>query len=421
VRGVRLGGGLLLGASLAALACAPPPPAPSPEPALGGGEPIRIAIVGGASAVRLGGTGPWQLEGSGGHPAIARIDGRGEWRVEAGSSGLRAVAPGGASSGLHRSLVARPAVGDAFVTVEGRAYRGTVSIVATDTGVLVINRVPLEEYLLGVVPIEMGRRTEREREALAAQAVASRGFAMRRRSPSVGDGAYDLVATVLAQAYGGVLSEYDLATEAVRRTSGLVLRHDGRPIEAVYSSTCGGSTAAASEVWRSADLPYLRPVSDRIPGTEDWFCSPSPRFRWVRDFDAAALATTLRTHLPRSAGAAAGDFRAVREISVDSTTATGRVGTLTVRTDRGTWAVRGNEVRFVLRDANGGILPSTYFSLTTRRDAAGSVASLAVSGRGNGHGIGMCQWGAIGRARAGQDFRSILETYYPGTTVARVD
>jgi stage II sporulation protein D len=106
---------------------------------------------------------------------------------------------------------------------------------------------------------------------------------------------------------------------------------------------------------------------------------------------------------------------------VDSKTASGRVAALAVRTDHGRFLVRGNDVRFVMRVPNGEILNSTYFSVRTERDAAGRLARATFEGGGYGHGIGMCQWGAIGRARAGHDFRSILSTYYPGTSLAAVE
>jgi stage II sporulation protein D len=79
--------------------------------------------------------------------------------------------------------------------------------------------------------------------------------------------------------------------------------------------------------------------------------------------------------------------------------------------------VRGNDIRFVLRQPGGEILNSTDFSIESHTTNDGLLARLVVRGNGNGHGVGMCQWGAIGRARAGQDFRTILRTYFPGTTV----
>jgi stage II sporulation protein D len=93
------------------------------------------------------------------------------------------------------------------------------------------------------------------------------------------------------------------------------------------------------------------------------------------------------------------------------------VGTATITTERGNFIVRGNDIRFVLRQPNGEILNSTNFMVESRTTSDGDLARLILRGNGNGHGVGMCQWGAIGRARAGQDFRTILRTYFPGTSV----
>ena len=90
-----------------------------------------------------------------------------------------------------------------------------------------------------------------------------------------------------------------------------------------------------------------------------------------------------------------------------------------MQTESGSYTLRGNDIRFVLRDPKGAILNSTYFTFT-KDTGGGEVTNLTVNGRGYGHGIGMCQWGAIGRARAGQNYRTILETYYPGTTIGRI-
>jgi stage II sporulation protein D len=111
----------------------------------------------------------------------------------------------------------------------------------------------------------------------------------------------------------------------------------------------------------------------------------------------------------------------VRSVAVDALTPSGRVAWVTVATDRATYRVRGNDIRFVFRLPRGEILKSTYFLIDDEPMRDGQLASLTLRGRGNGHGVGMCQWGAIGRARAGQDFQTILGTYYPGTTLAHVE
>ena len=106
-----------------------------------------------------------------------------------------------------------------------------------------------------------------------------------------------------------------------------------------------------------------------------------------------------------------------KRVAVASRTASGRVGDLTITTDRGNFTIHGNDIRYVLRGAGGEILSSTYFSVDSSEERDGYLTRLTLRGGGYGHGVGMCQWGAIGRARAGQDYRTILATYYPGTTV----
>jgi stage II sporulation protein D len=227
---------------------------------------------------------------------------------------------------------------------------------------------------------------------------------------------FDVRATVRDQVYGGVEAERPGGDRAILTTAGLVLRHAGAVVSAPYHSACGGSTAAPDELWGADASPYLRPVSDRVPGTDRAYCDAAPRFRWTREWDGAELERVLGRYL--RAGAAVG---AVRGVDVLARTATGRAGSVAVRTSTGQHVLRGNAIRFALRGRGGEILPSTYFSATAEADGAGRVSRLVVRGGGNGHGVGMCQWGAVGRARAGQDFRDILRTYYPGTTVEAIE
>ena len=231
-----------------------------------------------------------------------------------------------------------------------------------------------------------------------------------------------MLSTVLDQVYGGADAEVPLANRAVIGTTRIVLTYNGRIINAPYHSTCGGSTSAASEVWKEGDYPYLVAVSDRIPGTADrYYCDPSPTFRWTRSFNRTTLNAALDRYLRTYAAVPSGGIGTVRSVEIESHTPSGRVRTLAIGTSRGVFTLRQNDIRFVLRSPGGEILNSTYFSVESRRGPDGALSSLVVRGNGNGHGIGMCQWGAIGRARAGQDYRTILRTYYPGTIVAAVN
>ena len=291
-------------------------------------------------------------------------------------------------------------------TWNGRRYRGAIDLVPDAGTFAVINRVELEEYLRGVLPGEIGSRDPRDRSALQAQAVAARSYAAARmgeRRPL-----YDVTATVSDQVYSGQSVERPETDDAVRATRGLVLTWGDRIITAPYHSNGSVITAAPDEVfWKRGAEPFLRPVDDHAP-SGGCFCDASGARGWERRFSFGELRTLLAQY-GRDAGVnAAGDVRSVR---VSARGPSGRVIAIEFETAAGRAIVRGNDIRFVLR-TDGVILPSTSFTL----DVLGST--IVLHGVGNGHGVGMSQWGAIGRSRAGQDARAILAAYYPGTRLS---
>ncbi|HJQ19573.1 MAG TPA: SpoIID/LytB domain-containing protein, partial [Gemmatimonadaceae bacterium] len=250
--------------------------------------------------------------------------------------------------------------------------------------------------------------------ALQAQAVASRSYAYVRGMD--GRGVYDVRSTIVDQVYGGVDVENDAASRAIDATRGLVLRYQGRVVDAPFHSTCGGTTAEPSEIWRTGGAPYLQRVSDRIGRSDRFYCDIAPRFRWTRSLTSGQINAALEHYLKSYATVPGGHPGSVRALGVGGRTASGRVATLDVETERGIFTVRGNDIRYVMREPGGEMLASTYFSVEPEY-RGGTLARVTFRGQGYGHGVGMCQWGAIGRARAGQSFRAILSTYYPGTIV----
>lgn len=292
-------------------------------------------------------------------------------------------------------------------TWQGRRYRGSIDFVPDGGSYAVINRVDLEEYLRGVLPGELGSRDPRDRAALQAQAVAARSYAaarMAERRPL-----YDVTATVTDQVYGGMAVERTESDDAVRDTRGLVLTWADRIISAPYHAQGGPVTAAPEEVfWKDrTGAPYLRPVDDRAPGG-GCFCDAGGGGEWQRRFSLGEVAQLLARHGREAGVSGLGDVRALRIVARGPS---GRVTALEIEGAGGRVTLRGNDIRFVLR-SNGGILPSTNFSLEQFGD------QVMLRGVGNGHGVGMSQWGAIGRSRAGQDARTILSAYYPGTRLA---
>ena len=381
-------------------------------------EPLRIGLTS-LNASRVTASGDWALYGSDGARLVARVPASESWRIERNGDRLRGVGPDGVASVWQGgSLVARPSDG-ALLAVNGKHYRGELLFVPNDTGVTVVNRVRMDDYLRGVVPLEIGTRDPRDSAAVQAQAVTARSYAYVHMGRT-GRRPYDITASVTDQLYGGADVETPVSNAAVSATRGLVLQYGGRVVNAPYHSACGGSTAAADEIWRSENEPYLQRVSDQIPGTNRFYCDIAPRFRWTRTIDGAALRDALVRYLGTYTATPGGYPGTPRDVQVDTRTPSGRVGTLKIATDRGNYVLRGNDIRYVLRPPGGEILNSTNFTVESTPAPDGSLARLTVRGNGYGHGVGMCQWGAIGRARVGQDFRTILRTYYPGTTVAPV-
>ena len=409
-----------------------PAPTPSPQP---GGVPapipgagaelpaetiIRVGLAVGAASVTIAGPAGLSVSDPSG-ARLAEIPAGEVWRLTIAGTGVVATAPDGAASAPSEMLDIVSSRTDALVQVNGRPYRGAISAFRDRTGVTVVDRVPMESYLLGVVSAEMGRRSTVEQEALRAQAIVSRTFALRnlRRWRAQG---FDAYATVADQVYGGVAAETPEGRAAVEGTRGQVLTYGGALIDAFFYSTCGGRTADGTEVFRAANRPYLRSVPD-VADDGVAYCSISPRFRWHEEWTGEALRATLQRTLaalpPGSVGGAARDVSEVRDVRVSYRTPSGRVGQLAIGLRLGDALVDGPTVRQVLRPITGELLRSSRFNLTVSR-AGGQVTRLVVDGAGAGHGVGFCQWGAVGRSRAGQDHEQILAAYYPGAVLERL-
>jgi stage II sporulation protein D len=431
-RRLLLAAAVALAAGFAALAsCAPeaPPGQPAPErPPLPVAEPpdehpaasaepqLRIGLAVGASSATIGGGNDLVITDPSG-ARIAAVPAGEQWRVMPSGSGIELRSPSRAGPGRSEMIAVVATDPRDLVRVNGRTYRGLVEFVRDSAGLTVVNRLFLESYLAGVVSAEMGRRNQTEFEALKAQAVVSRTYALRnlRRRAALG---FDLHAGVSDQVYGGTASETPEGREAVGLTRGQVLIFDGRPIDAFYYSTCGGQTADGVEAFRAASRPYLRSFAD-VDEQGQAYCRISPRYRWREEWSGDALRTTLRRTLSATLGVGPDRASEVRDVWVAQRTGSGRVGRLgiTLRADH--LMVEGRVVRQVLRPASGDLLRSAAFTLTASRSGQ-EITRLVAEGSGAGHGVGMCQWGAVGRSRAGQDYQRILAAYFPGATLQRL-
>lgn len=376
---------------------------------------IRVGLLIGQPAIMVGGGSGLLLSGP---------DGGGLTELPAGSTaeligggGQVRARLGGATTPLTGALTLRPLDSTGLVRVGGRDYRGQVLVMSAVDGLRAINIVSLEDYVAGVVNAEMGRRPASDSEAVRAQAVVSRTVGMRSLGRYRIRG-YDLLSTIADQAYGGVGSESDLGWAAVRFTSGEVLAFGGAVIEAFFHSTCGGKTEAVDEVFSGPPQPYLKSVSDRDPAGQA-YCAISPRFRWREEWTGDALGRTLAANARLGAIDPETSLRP-SDLQIAARSMSGRAAELALVAGGRVQQIRGQQIiRQVLRGSDGGWLRSSQFTLVVTK-AGSRIVRLTADGGGAGHGVGMCQWGAVGRARAGFSYRDILTGYFPATEIRRL-
>jgi stage II sporulation protein D len=285
-------------------------------------------------------------------------------------------------------------------------------------GIDLVNEVGLETYLEGVVPHEIGDPGADAYAAVQAQAVAARTYALSRIRMNR-ERAFDVEAGVADQVYKGRERQSRLASSAVRDTRGIVLSHDGELCETYYSATCGGHTSDIRTVWPDRKAaPYLYGSLDRPADGGGAFCAGARNFRWRYSFSGRTLGAMVRQTIPAALGVPADRVGDLVDVRVSGRTASGRVRRLDIVTSKGTIPVEGDRIRRVimLDLKSGRILPSTLFDVETVM-SAGRVGRVSFVGGGNGHGVGMCQNGAIGMARKGYSYPMILGHYYPGGVV----
>jgi stage II sporulation protein D len=300
----------------------------------------------------------------------------------------------------------------------GRWYRGSFRVHASRAdGLTLVNEVELESYLRGVLPSEIGNPPAAEYEAVKAQAVAARSYTLSYigRRAELG---FDLYATVEDQVYEGTKRENAPSDRALKETRGEVAVSDGLPVRALYSSTCGGRTSNVEDVWPWPWTSYLRSVRD-VDGDDSAYCSRSGTYRWTESWTVTEFLSLVRAYAPEEgvpASALAGDLVDAR---VETRSRCGRVAELAIETTTGKAILRGDRIRWVLRRPGGkAILRSSFIKIGVARDEEGKPERVVVSGAGNGHGIGLCQTGALGMARSGRGYREILRHYYKGMQIA---
>ena len=292
-------------------------------------------------------------------------------------------------------LMIRPNAKAGELSLDGRRYRGALELRHKSGGLTAVNIVPVDGYLRSVVPEEMP--VDWPAEAIKAQSVAARSFAIASRGRHAGEG-YDLCTTTHCQLYTGTAAEKSASNAAIKATRGEVLTYGGKPIEALFHTDSGGMTENSEDVWGS-HVPYLRAAKD----------TPAKTMPWTK--------TISRADLERKLAAKGHDIGKVRSLalsplaigrSAKDRTASGRVKTMTVKGTKGTATLSGMTWRSLLG------LKSTLFDAKLTKDA------VTFTGYGSGHGLGISQWGAERMATRGASYAEILHHYYTGTKLQQL-
>lgn len=305
---------------------------------------------------------------------------------------------------------------------QDRSYRGEIEILLDkDNGLKAINTVSLEEYLYSVVPSEMPSTWPRE--ALKAQAVAARTEAMAKLGRHR-DENFDFCPEVHCQVYSGVEKENSASSSAVDETRGITMTFEDKPIDAIYSSNCGGHTQ--SNVFGAGqDIAYLKGRLDasEIKGLafplapwelERWLREPpagilcdlkenssGSSFRWVRIYSSEEINNMLRQFA---------DFKEVEKIIILKRQPSGHISAVKI-VGKDTSYVLEKELQ--IRNAFGS-LRSSMFKIEVKYSADKKPEKFIFYGGGWGHGVGMCQSGALGMANNGKSYKEILTHYYSG-------
>jgi stage II sporulation protein D (peptidoglycan lytic transglycosylase) len=392
-------------------------PRPGAPGARTGAEPIvRVLVFSTSGTATLATTGPFAVK-SGGMTLLSSARGGTATIQRTGQSLQVRLDTTGETAVAENDLVVAPTA--AAISVGGVWYAGSIRARANEMGGIdLINLVGVETYLEGVVPHEIGDPGADGYAAVEAQAVAARTYAMSRITLNH-DHPYDLESGVADQVYRGREKDSRTAASAIRETRGMVLDYKGELCETYYSATCGGHTSDIRTVWPDRkSAPYLYGCLDRPADGGESFCAQARNFRWRYTFSGRSLGATIRQTLPAALGIPAAHVGDLVDLRIVDRAASGRVSRLDVVTSTGTFRVDGDKIRRVLMldVQRGKILPSTLFDIESVM-TGGRVGRVSIVGGGNGHGVGMCQNGAIGMARRGYSYSMILEHYYSGATL----
>ncbi|MBN2724101.1 MAG: SpoIID/LytB domain-containing protein [Deltaproteobacteria bacterium] len=307
--------------------------------------------------------------------------------------------------------------GNPFIIKSGNTsikVAGEIYVVIDSSGMLaVVNELPLEKYLEGILPSELWPGAPYE--ALKAQAVAARGQVLSKMGTRHMTDPFHLCRKVHCQVYDGINRLHKKTTAACHATKGQILfTPSSRVVDTVYHSSCGGHTEHNENVWGGIPQNTLRGTPDLIKGhissnisnrllknEEGWCKKSNPGFRWTSKVSIKRISDNLKKR---------GFYGKIKSIRIINRGISGRVLSLEARSKKSSIIIKGE---LTIRKLLGNLKSSMFIHKFTDD-------KIIFNGGGYGHGVGMCQWGAINRAKAGQNYKKILLHYYKGSILKKL-
>lgn len=280
--------------------------------------------------------------------------------------------------------------------------------------------MPIETYLPGVLSRELMK--DWPRQAFEAQAVAARTYAIQERFRARKEGrVVDVEDTTSDQVFGGTTFLIS-AVEAVRATRGWVITENGRFIRAYFSSQCGGRSASAATAWSSRSVPEFNRDKSLQAQSRQHYCQRATYYRWTLTRTTDDINKRLRAW-GKAKGQDISGITRLREVTVADRNEVSRPSSYTLTSDTGRqYTLAAEELREAFNWTVPGLTPITSQNRIHSSDLEVTIFAneARISGRGFGHGVGMCQWCAKGMADAGMDWRTMLEKFYPGADIRKL-
>ena len=304
---------------------------------------------------------------------------------------------------------------NSFIYNDKMYYGDIIFFHSMDSSVQIVNKLPLEEYLRGVVPAEIPAKDADNFEAVKAQAICTRTYAINQMNKRKNEN-FDVFSDTRDQVYKGKDVYHLNSDKAINDTRGLILTFQNKPAVIYYHSTCGGKLEPVQNVFTNSSFEYLPGGMDAV--SDVFSCSASPKFRWVETRTIDQLDSSFKNMYNKSLLQGLKQVTDTTQINIElsvlNRTETGRVQKLMFTTKDTSVVFDKFQIRRFLGEPSGSPLPSNLFYLSQENDS-----TITIHGGGYGHGVGMCQWGAINMSKRGFHYYHILNKYFPGTLLSK--